>query len=562
MNQLIRLWKSLTRAQQISLVLVPALFLAFAFGLTKWRHDGDFRVLYSGLAPEDASTVTQKIREAGIEYRLDETGATVSVPSEHLAEARLALAGAGLPKSGRIGFELFDRNNLGTSDFAEQVNYRRALEGELERTVATLAEVDQARIHITFAKESVFLDTREPSKATVVLRLKGSAQLAQGSVNAIANLVASAVDGLSPDAVAIIDGNGRLLNRPRTPGDSETQLAEANLDYRRQVEQELLSKINAAIGPLLGPDRFHASINVDCDFSSSEQNEEVLDPEHSAILTSQSTEESSNRAATEGTPGTASNLPRPPQRAAAGNAGLTRRTENTSYQTSRTVKRTVSPRGNIRRVSTAVLLDQVVRWDGTGPRAKKTVIPPSAETMKVVHDIIAGITGFSEQRGDQITVETLPFENTIDAEPPPAALAPAKKPPVFDLKSPAVIGGAVAILLLLAGLGFLLLRRKPASGKATDTAPHAIAPGASSAVSGAHKPLDAAARDANMEKQLSENEAYQAQLEAEAMGRIKLPANTRKTEVLTKHIRDSVTKDAINATNVLRAWIADTEVRR
>src|ERR1700691_286240 len=202
MNQLAKIWKSLTRAQQISLITVPVVICAVVFGLLRWKHENAFRTLYSALAPEDAAAVTQKIREAGIEYRLDETGATVSVPSDHLAEARLALAGAGLPKSGRIGFELFDRTNLGASDFAEQVNYRRALEGELERTVATLSEIDQARIHITFAKESVFLDARKPSKATVVLRMKRTAQLPQSSVVAIANLVASAVDGLSPESVA------------------------------------------------------------------------------------------------------------------------------------------------------------------------------------------------------------------------------------------------------------------------------------------------------------------------------------------------------------------------
>src|SRR5580658_7212603 len=124
MNQLIKIWAALSRGQQISLVLVPLLLSALGFGLTRWRHDSDFRVLYSSLAPEDASAVAQKIREAGIEFRMDETGATILVPSERLAEARLALAGAGLPRTGRIGFELFDRTNLGASDFAEQVNYR------------------------------------------------------------------------------------------------------------------------------------------------------------------------------------------------------------------------------------------------------------------------------------------------------------------------------------------------------------------------------------------------------------------------------------------------------
>src|ERR1700683_4547185 len=167
----------MSRSQQISLILVPIVVCSAVFGLSRWKHDSDFRVLYSSLAPEDASAVTQKIHEAGIEFRMEETGATVLVPSQHIADARLALAAAGLPRTGRIGFELFDRNNLGASGFAEQVNYRRALEGELERTVGTLAAVDQARIHITFAKESVFLDTRQPSKATVVLRLKRSAQL-------------------------------------------------------------------------------------------------------------------------------------------------------------------------------------------------------------------------------------------------------------------------------------------------------------------------------------------------------------------------------------------------
>ena len=138
MNQLLRIWNSLGTAQRISLIVVPLLVFALGYGGLKWKHESDFRTLYTSLAPEDASAVAQKIHEAGIEYRLDETGATILVTSETLAEARLALAGAGLPRTGRIGFELFDRANLGASDFTEQVNYRRALEGELERTVATL----------------------------------------------------------------------------------------------------------------------------------------------------------------------------------------------------------------------------------------------------------------------------------------------------------------------------------------------------------------------------------------------------------------------------------------
>jgi flagellar M-ring protein FliF len=556
MNQLARIWASLSRNQQISLILVPVLVCAVVFGLLKWKHDSGFRVLYSALAPEDASAVTQKIREAGIEFRMDETGATVMVPSERLADARLALAGAGLPRTGRIGFELFDRTNLGASDFAEQVNYRRALEGELERTVATLSEVDQARIHITFAKESVFLDARQPSKATVVLRLKRSAQLSQPSVVAIANLIASAVDGLSPDGVAIIDSSGRLLSRPRVQGDGEAQLAEANLEYRRQVESELLAKIDTALGPLLGPDRFRASVSADCDFTSSEENEESVDSAKSAVLTSQTTEESSGGGVAGGTPGTASNLPRPTARATSTGSGLMRRTENATYQPSRTVKHTISPKGTVRRVSTAVLVDQTVRWDGVGAKAKRTLIPPSAELLKGVHDIIAGITGFSEQRGDQITVETLPFESTLQAEPPMGPAAPVKPVPLgMSFRNPIVSGGAVLLVLLTGGLIFILFTKR-SKGRVSDTSAAAIAQGASPGA------VERTAGERRMEQQLSENDAQQAQIEAEVMNRINLPPSTRKTEVLVKHIRDSVHKDAANATNVLRTWISEPETKR
>jgi flagellar M-ring protein FliF len=558
MNQLARIWASLSRSQQISLILVPIVVCSAVFGLLKWKHDSGFRVLYSALAPEDASAVTQKIREAGIEFRLDETGAAVLVPSERLADARLALAAAGLPRTGRIGFELFDRSNLGASDFAEQVNYRRALEGELERTVATLSEVDQARIHVTFAKESVFLDARQPSKATVVLRLKRSAQLSQPSVVAIANLIASAVDGLVPEAVAIIDSSGRLLSRPHVQGDGEAQLAEANLDYRRQVESELLAKINLALGPLLGPDRFRASVSAECDFTSSEENEESVDASKSAVLTSQTSEESSGGANAGGTPGTASNLPRPTARATPASSGLFRRTENSTYQPSRIVKHTTTPKGTIRRVSTAVLVDQTVRWDGVGAKARRTLIPPSAEVLKGVHDIIAGITGFTEQRGDQITVETIPFETTREAEPPMAPATPVKQLPAIPAyRQPLMIGGAGGLILLAGGLLFALSRkRRP--GRAEDVSPGAIAQGESSGAGADRR----AQGERNMEQQIADNDARHALLESEELNRIKLPESTRKTEVLVKHIRDSVQKDSMNATNVLRTWISEPETKR
>jgi len=554
MNQLKRLWNSLSVTQRISLIVVPILVSAISLGLARWKHESDFKTLYSGLAPEDAAGVTQKLREAAIEFRLDETGAAVMVPSANLAEARLALAGAGLPRTGRIGFELFDRVNLGASDFTENVNYHRALEGELERTVATLSEVDQARIHITFAKESVFLDARQPSKATVVLRLKRAPQISAANVTAIANLIASAVDGLAPESVAIVDSGGRLLNRPGSP-DTDARVAEANLDYRRQLEADLLTKINAAVEPLVGAGKFRAGISIDCDFTSAEENEESYDSSKSTILTSQSTEESTASSLSGGVPGTQANLPQPPPRAAGLGSGISRRTESVSYQPGRLVRRTVSPKGTVRRISTSVLLDQTVRWEGAGPKARKVVTPPAPEVIKGIHDVIAGIVGFAEQRGDQIIVETLPFEGTVSAEPPAAPSPVSKQKPSFDFKQPLVLSVGAVLLLLVIGAGFLILRRSSrTAAMSTGGLPGSLPNGGPGF---AMEPPESA--DARLEQQMLENDAAHSQLEAETLSRIKLPANTKKTEVLVKHIRESVGKDPGGAANVLRTWVAELE---
>src|SRR5262245_39895093 len=172
MDQMRRLLDSLTWRQILSIVIAAGCVIGALAAFAHWNRERDFRPLYGSLSPEDAAAVLAKVREAGSEFRLADNGASVLVPSSKVAELRLQLAAAGVPKSGRIGFELFDKTNFGASDFAEQVNYHRALEGELERTVMALAEVEQARVHITLPKDSVFLDSRQPAKASVLLKLR------------------------------------------------------------------------------------------------------------------------------------------------------------------------------------------------------------------------------------------------------------------------------------------------------------------------------------------------------------------------------------------------------
>ena len=404
-----------------------------------------------------------KLKEAGAEFRLANNGATILVPSARVDELRLSLARDGLPKSGRIGFEIFDKTNFGVTEFAEQVNYRRALEGELERTMMSLAEVDRARVHITFPKDSVFVESREPAKASVLLDLRGGRALPAGSVAAITHLVASAVQGLDPGAVSIVDRQGRLLSRPRLDLNEGGGAPEASLEYRERIERALAAKLNQAIEPIVGASHFRTGVSVDCDMSAAEESEESFDPARSIMLSSQKTEELTTGSSSGGVPGTASNLPRPAPRSA-GSPGLQRRTEATTYQASRKVRHVRQPRGGIRRISVAVIVDHNARWRQTPEGMRRVIEPPTAETLQSIRDIAAAVVGLVPDRGDQITVQALPFESTLtDDSPPPAAETGKKAAPRPDwenlFREPRnlqMIGaGALGVVLLAGLLAFL-----------------------------------------------------------------------------------------------------------
>lgn len=558
MDQIKRLLESLSWKQMLSLVLAAAAVITALAIFSRWNRERDFRPLYSSLAQEDAAAVLAKVRESGSEFRLSDNGSMVLVPSGRVAELRLQMAAAGLPKSGRIGFELFDKTAFGASDFTEQVNYHRALEGELERSVMSLAEVEQARVHITFAKETLFLDAREPAKASVLVKLRPGAQLGAQNVAAICQLAASAVDGLLPEAVSVVDTRGNLLNRarkPSSPGDPAP--SEEALEYKQTLEHEVLAKINHTLEPLLGADKFRATASVECDFSSAEQSEESYDPNKSVIVTSQKTEEISGSSSSSGVPGTASSLPRPAPRPAGGGNAVTRRTENISYQSSHTVRHVREPVGAIQRMWVALLVDSEVRYEGSGAKAKRIVEAPSADKLKAIHDLVAGVIGFNSERGDQLVVETLPFESTLNPEqlPPPA---PPPAPVTWQeqfLKNKVFIVGVGAGAALLLGLLFLVMRMvRNTQPRGSVELPAELAAG----------PPVPDQLQSQIENRLAEQAAQRQRQETEALNALKLPPVTKKTEVLTKHISEQAKKDAASMTHVLRAWMSESgdEVKR
>src|SRR5580658_10353806 len=469
-----KLLASLSLTQKITIAVVAVAVLAGVYGLVHWQNEQDFKPLFTGVAPEDGAAIVQKLREAGVEFRLPEGGGSVLVPSARLAELRLNMAAAGLPKTGRIGFELFDKTNLGATEFTEHINYRRALEGELERSVMSLDAVEQARVHLTFSKDSVFLEAQQPATASVLVKVRAGAHLSAQNVTAISHLVASAVEGLAPDAVSVLDMNGNLLSHPKAASIDGSESSQGELDYRHQIEADLIAKISATLEPLLGANKFRAGVSVDCDFSGGEQSEEVFDPARTVMASSQRTEDSAGVAGASGVPGTASTLPRPTSRP--GNSAsnkVTRMTENIIYQATRTVKKTRLPAGTVTKMSLAILVDQDLTWEPDKAGFRRVLAPPSPEKLKTIRELVAGITGLNTERGDQLVVETLPFESTLSIDPPEKTKPPVAAKPPGPLTWPPnrntlLIGGGAAIGLIVVGfVGAMLLRGKKPKGTAS-----------------------------------------------------------------------------------------------
>ena len=422
MDQISALISGLSLKQRISIVAAALAVVAGVIFFVHWKHEGDFRPLYTSMAPEDAAGVVQKLRETGVEYRLSDNGGSVMVPSAKLAESRLALAAAGLPKTGRIGFELFDKSNFGATEFVEHINYKRALEGELERSVMSLARGGTGA---------------RPPHASQGIRISRPAGAGQGqrdgeTAAGRADLRPERPGGHQPGGQRRRRADSRcasrwwiwtatLLSRPKkiAAGDG-SEITSESLEVRQQIEKNLVAKISETLEPLLGANGFRAGASVDCDLTSGEQQEETLDPAHSVMLSSQKTEDVTERATTSGIPGTASNLPQQASSSGKGTAtAVSRRTENVTYQTSRIVRHTKIPQGVIRRMSLAVLVDQSRAVGRQGSRAAPG---PGAALAGDSQDHQAtwwpASPGSTRERGDQLIVETLPFESSLNAEPP------------------------------------------------------------------------------------------------------------------------------------------------
>jgi flagellar M-ring protein FliF len=503
MDQAKKLLRALTVRQLATIAIVAIAVVAGVMWFSRWERESGLRPLYGGLAPEDASAIVQKLREGGVDYKITNNGTELLAPEDKVPELRLEMAGLGLPKTGRIGFEIFDKTNFGITDFAEHVNYRRALEGELERSVMAISDVQQARVHVTLPKDSVFTEAREAAKASVLVGLRPGTRLSAPNVIAITNLVSSAVEGLAPEAVSLVDMSGNLLSRPRRESLADsTQITEAVLEYRQAIEHDVAAKINSTLEPLLGPDKFRTGVSADIDMTSGEQSEETFDPTKSVMLSSQKMEDSSGTTRLgSGAPGTAANLPpqqttpsnapqqppaasaqpaqqpgqpaatqtqtaqQAPPRTGGNSSSTTRRSESITYQSSRITKHLKLPQGAVKRLSIAVLVDQGSKMEGKGAQAHRVVVPPDTEKLKAIQALVGTLVGLDTARGDQLTVEALPFDNSTNIDSGSLGAPGAQKKPedVFSFetlkKKPALLWGSVGgVVLAIALVVFAFVR--------------------------------------------------------------------------------------------------------
>jgi flagellar M-ring protein FliF len=415
----------------------------------------------------------------------------------------------------------------------------------------------EARVHLTFPRDSVFLESRQPAKASVLLSLKPGAKLSPQNVLAICHLIASAVEGLAPEAVSVVDAKGTLLSRPKRNGTGEDQ-AEDVADYREKLERDMLGKISSTLEPLLGTGRFRASVAIDCDLTSGEESSEKYDPDQTVMLNSTKTEETSGVSTGGGVPGTASSLPRP-VKAAGGGTSTLRRSETIGYQPSKIVRHVRIPQGAVKRISAALLIDHTTKWETKDGKQVRTLVPPAPEVLQSIKELITAATGLNPERGDQLVVEALPFESTLNAEPMPSASPERPVPPPtgfglpLDIKDKRVwIGAGIAALVIVAGAIFLskslFRRRKP--NISVDVSQAALASPDEN-----HQLADGAQA---FKKQLEDQADQKRKLLAEAQEKLKAqPVQTRKSEILAGHLKDSIQRDPAAAAMIIRDWLHD-----
>jgi len=470
--QLLTLWGGFSRLQRLAVLgLLGVTGIALA-ALAFWGRNVDYATLYGNLTPGDAGAIVEQLKGARVPFRLEDGGARILVPSAQVHEARIKLATAGLPQGGGVGFELFDRTSFGVTDFVQKLNYQRALQGELARSISQLREVQQARVHIVLPQPSVYSGAEKSPTASVVLGLRPGARLSPEQVRGIIHLVSGSVEGLAAERVTVIDSAGRLLSqRTDRPGAAG---ADSHFEHQLAVEAELQRRVQSMLEEVLGPGKTSVRVAAEVEFSHGERTEERIDPNSVVKSESRTTENSrGSNSRPSGVPGTGSNLAGAPA-AGSGTSSTNesvKEQESIQYEVGRVVERRTLVAGDVKRLSVAVLVDPPYKvTPGPSGDKQKVPVPRSKPEMEKLRAMVMRAVGFNPSRGDEVEVAELAFDTSaVDRERVQAERAERN---VFwwSLAKP-IVYGLLLVLTLFFGLRPLLahLRRRPApAGVALD----------------------------------------------------------------------------------------------
>lgn len=451
-------WKGLNSAQRIaalSIVLIVGGTIALLGSIAR---QPDYATLYSDLSPEDARRILDELGAMDVPFQLTRAGTAVQVPLERVYDLRLELASRGLPSAGPVGFETFEDSGLGLTPFQEKVRFRRALEGELSRTIAKLASVDSARVHISLPDRAVFQRDRAKATAAVVLNLKQGRDLSPAEAAGIRHLIAGSVEGLDSAQVTLVDARGRLLARPG--GGEDDALAADALDVQRSIEKVLAERAQNLIDAALGIGTSVVTVSAEIDRRRVEEQHDRIHPNETTVLSEQRTEETRSEPGpvSYGIPGTQGNVPGgfAPEAAATSPSTEQISRETVNFDVSRTKSHSVLPMGSVQRLSVAVLLDG--RYEANPPSNAEEESAPeapayqprSAEEIAQISEIVKRAVGFDEERGDRISVQNLQFRQPLGDVG--AAPVPFWRSPELLL----VLPGLARIVVVLGGVLLLI----------------------------------------------------------------------------------------------------------
>ncbi len=437
-------------------LLLAGLFLVsvLSFALVKLMSREDYAVLYTHLNPDDAGSILAVLQEENIPYKVEGNGSIILVPKDKVYEVRLKLAAKGLPSSQTVGFEIFEEPKMGITQFQENVNYLRALEGELARTIRDIDAVQSARVNIALPKESIFVRETDEPKASVVVKLWPGRDLTKEQIKAIVFLVSHAVPRLKPENVTVVDNKGRVLTDFL---DDEENNTSKTVEIKRKLEKQIEKNVYAILSKALGADKVAVKASVEVEVGNLRQKEEIYDPDRTAVVSERKIQETEQGTKTPqaGAPGTATNVPPVIQ-----GATSTERTQRSkkditrNYDVTRTFVDTEKPIFRIKRVTVGVLLDgKYIKEKTKDGKEIEKFVPLSKEEIEKYKALVESVVGFNPERGDKVTVISVPFSKTGTEE-----FYPYKEKGAFS--NIAVIVGIIALIAILAGILFFLLKKK------------------------------------------------------------------------------------------------------